>query len=282
MISQKITLFLVDGLPKGVRYATINQWSGKVTAGPRNKLNETVAIFEKAGGSCVYFLIGKSEEGGLPWVYVGESDQIASRIKQHDKTKEWWEDVIIFFSPDGSLTTTGSQYLEAICVEGLQFAGRCILQNYTKPTLRQIPQEDIDGLEYFYENIVLLLPLLGYDILVGKIREGKTGESIRLFLTRKGIEAEAFLREDGQIQVLKGSTAVSEITPSFEKHPYKPLRDNLIKIGKITKKGKYYEFIEDYIFTSSSAAAAVILGNSANGTIEWRNKDQKLLKEIFS
>lgn len=282
MISGKIILFLIDGLPKGVRSANIDQWSGKVVAGPRNKINETVALFEKTGGgSCVYFLIGKSDEGGLPLVYVGESDQIISRIKQHDKNKEWWEDVVIFFSPDGSLTTTGSQYLETICIEGLQSAGRCIVQNSTKLTLRQIPHEDISGLQYFYENIILLLPLLGYDILVGKTNEKKTGENIVLFLARKGIKAEAFLREDGQIQVLKGSTVVFETTPSFERHPYKPLRDDLIKIGKLVKKGKHFEFTNDYIFNSPSAAAAVILGNSASGQREWKDKDKKTLREIL-
>jgi len=118
--------------------------------------------------------------------------------------------------------------------------------------------------------------------LVGKTRKERIGESTMLFLTRKGIKAEAFLREDGQIQVLKGSTAVFETTPSFERHPYKPLRDDLIKIGKLIPKSKYYEFIDDYIFNSASAAAAVILGNSANGKLEWKNKDNKTLKEIFN
>ena len=272
MQSRKITLFLASGLPKGVRSASIDQWSGRSVAGPRNKLDETISLFGKSGGgSCIYFLIGKSDEGGLPTAYVGESDQISSRIKQHDKNKEWWEDIVIFFSPDGTLTTTGSKYLEAICVERLQSAGRCIVQNSTKPTARQIPYEDINGLENFYENIVLLLPLFGYDILAGKAQEKKTGKDITLYLTRKGVNAEAFLREDGQIQVLKESTAVSETTPSFERHPYKQLRDDLIKIGKLVKIGKNYKFIDDYIFNSPSAAGAVILGNSTNGQKEWRN-----------
>ncbi|MCP6726511.1 MAG: GIY-YIG nuclease family protein [Patescibacteria group bacterium] len=283
MISQKITLFLVDGLPKGIRSATIDQWNGKVVAGPRNKINETIELFEKTGGgSCIYFLIGKSNEGGLPSVYIGESDQIVSRIKQHDKNKEWWEDAVIFFSPDGSLTTTGSKYLEAICIDGLQTAGRSILQNSTKPTTRQIPYEDLNGFQHFYENIVLLLPLLGYDIFVGKIHEKKIKGSIVLFLNRKSVKAEAFLREDGQIQVLKGSTAVSKITPSFEKHPYKSLREDLIKIGKLVREKEFYEFVDDYIFNSASAAGAVILGNSTNGTIEWKNENGKTLKEILS
>lgn len=283
MRSQKITLYLSGGLPKGTRSASIDQWSGKAVAGPRNESDEVIKLFEKSGGgSCVYFLIGKSEDGGLPHAYVGESDQIAERIKHHDRKKDWWEDIIIFFAPDRSLTTVGTKYIEAVCVERLQGTGRCILENTASPSRRPIPHEDVDGLEHFFEKVVILLPLLGYDIFVGETTEPETKESSLLFLTRKGINAKGILREDGQLQVLRASTVVVEETPSFSHHPYKPLRDDLIKIGKIAKDGKTFRFVSDYTFSSPSAAAAIILGNSANGKIEWKDESGKTLKEMMN
>jgi len=41
-------------------------------------------------------------------------------------------------------------------------------------------------------------------------------------------------------------------------------------------------FEKDYLFSSPSAAAAVVMGRSANGLIEWVSKDGKPLKSIES
>ena len=39
-------------------------------------------------------------------------------------------------------------------------------------------------------------------------------------------------------------------------------------------------FTKNYLFTSASAAAAVIVGYSVNGRNTWKNKDGKSIKEI--
>ena len=39
---------------------------------------------------------------------------------------------------------------------------------------------------------------------------------------------------------------------------------------------------DDYIFSSPSAAAAIVLGRNANGLTEWKLKDGKTLKEFES
>jgi len=41
-----------------------------------------------------------------------------------------------------------------------------------------------------------------------------------------------------------------------------------------------YEFTKDYEFSSPSLAAAVVRGSSANGLVEWKNKDGQTLKAI--
>tara|TARA_B100000614_G_scaffold231288_1_gene225161 strand:+ start:449 stop:604 length:156 start_codon:yes stop_codon:yes gene_type:complete len=46
-------------------------------------------------------------------------------------------------------------------------------------------------------------------------------------------------------------------------------------------KGDYYEFSEDYIFSSCSTAAAIILGRNTNGWSKWRNKEGKSLDEVY-
>ncbi|MBV5334912.1 MAG: DUF4357 domain-containing protein, partial [Sulfuricurvum sp.] len=38
----------------------------------------------------------------------------------------------------------------------------------------------------------------------------------------------------------------------------------------------------DYLFSSPSAAAAIVMGRSANGLTEWKSKSGKSLKELES
>ena len=41
-----------------------------------------------------------------------------------------------------------------------------------------------------------------------------------------------------------------------------------------------YRFTQDYSFSSPSMAAAVVLGRSANGRIEWKDAQGRTLKEL--
>lgn len=43
---------------------------------------------------------------------------------------------------------------------------------------------------------------------------------------------------------------------------------------------RLYQFTQDYSFSSPSTAAAVVLGRSANGRIEWKAADGRTLKEL--
>ena len=60
------------------------------------------------------------------------------------------------------------------------------------------------------------------------------------------------------------------------------LRNRLIEEKVIVLKEDFYEFPDDYIFSSPSTAAAMVLGRNANGLTEWRLKDGRTLKEFES
>lgn len=51
---------------------------------------------------------------------------------------------------------------------------------------------------------------------------------------------------------------------------------------RLFNKGEYLEFPEDFIFTSPSTAASIVLGRNANGLTEWKQKGGKTLKEFES
>jgi|CXWL01.1.fsa_nt_gi hypothetical protein len=281
MNAKKITILLVDGLPKGIRRISIeHQWSGKCVCAPRNRLKDMIDLLKGLeNGSCVYFLVGDSGQQSLPMVYVGQAEKFQQRIKGHENDKDWKE-AIVFYSSDGSLTRTGIQYLESICVQKLQKAGRSFMWNGNIPKTPHISQEDACGLDAFFENIALIIPLLGYDIFVESVG-GSDTKLQHLFCNAKGIKSEGVLLNDGKIKVLKGSQAVLKNVDSFEAHPYRPLKDELIRIQRLIPNKGILIFSDDYVFDSPSAAAAVILARSSSGPATWKTKNGKTLKEIL-
>jgi hypothetical protein len=58
------------------------------------------------------------------------------------------------------------------------------------------------------------------------------------------------------------------------------MRQKLIDDGVLRQVDNTYLFVSDYIFSSPSQAAAVVLAREANGWIEWRYDDGKTLDEV--
>ena len=58
------------------------------------------------------------------------------------------------------------------------------------------------------------------------------------------------------------------------------LRQELISNGVLVMQAGLYQFTQDYTFSSPSTAAAVVLGRSANGRVEWKGEDGRTLKEL--
>ncbi|MCD6706356.1 MAG: DUF4357 domain-containing protein [Thiobacillus sp.] len=82
--------------------------------------------------------------------------------------------------------------------------------------------------------------------------------------------------------VKAGSQAVSESVPSMQLHVRGmfDLREELIGNGVLQPENGHFRFTQDYVFSSPSTAAAVVLGRSANGRIEWKNGAGKTLKAL--
>lgn len=58
------------------------------------------------------------------------------------------------------------------------------------------------------------------------------------------------------------------------------MRKELLENELIKEDNGKLIFVSDYLFSSPSAAAAVVMGRSANGLIEWKDKFGKDLKSI--
>jgi hypothetical protein len=87
------------------------------------------------------------------------------------------------------------------------------------------------------------------------------------------------LVEDGFV-VFEGSIARIEIAPSAVQS-LRPQREKLLASGVLEERAGVYVFTQDFLFTSPSTAAAIVLGRSANGWLEWKDLEGKTLDDIF-
>ena len=97
---------------------------------------------------------------------------------------------------------------------------------------------------------------------------------IEFYLTIRGANAVGY--EDGnKFLVKKGSLISPAVTPSLA-DVYREQRDKLIHDGIINNN----EFMNDYLFSTISAAACVVSGRSANGKTEWVDIDGNTYQKI--
>ena len=134
-------------------------------------------------------------------------------------------------------------------------------------------------MEEYIENIKMLVNTLGHKVFDEK-REFKPKQKQNIFLIKapRGADAQGEPTSDGFVVFKKSKaaiTTVNSITANFIK-----LREQLIEKEVIKLNGDSYEFPEDYIFSSPSTAASIVLGRNANGLTEWKLSSGKNLKEF--
>ena len=275
-----IRMFLVDGSAGGVVTLEIMNWSGHAVTAPRSKLPELLSRNELMRTG-VYFLYGPQPESGDMTVYIGEGDNVGSRIRANirDEAKDFWEKVCVFTSKDLNLTKAHVRYLESRLIEITREAGRVIPANSQNPGAVKLPEADQSDMEDFIERIRLVLPVLGMDFLRFPHTEGGIGNTDEVIFELKSpnqpIPAAAVER-DGEFIVFKGSPVSPQWSRRGRNSSYFPLHQALIEKGKIVidSNGNAF-FTTDVPFSSPSAAAAVVRGRSASGPREWRVKGTK-------
>lgn len=96
-------------------------------------------------------------------------------------------------------------------------------------------------------------------------------------LKAKECDARAAFTEEGFL-VKAGSLVRNEIVPSAKGYVVN-IRQRLISEGKLESQNGQLRFNQDHLFKTPSGAAAVVMGRTANGWIEWKRADGKTLSE---
>ncbi|KAF0201337.1 MAG: hypothetical protein FD170_2796 [Bacteroidetes bacterium] len=272
-----IKIFLIDGDPNGRMSCELSNWSGKAYKIPRINIKECTDR-EDLTSTGVYLLFGKDDEG-KDKVYIGEAESILKRLNQQLTQKDFWNEAIVFISKDENLNKAHIKYLENRLHDIAKSAKRYNVDNFIIPTQSSISESDRAEMEEFIENIKMLVNTLGHKVFDEK-REFKPKRKQETFYINaaRGADGQGEPSSDGFV-VFRNSkaaaTIVNSMTPSFI-----TFRQKLIDEGVLVYKGEYFEFSDDYIFSSPSTAAVIVMGRNANGLTEWKTKHGKTLKEF--
>lgn len=277
---RSLELFFIDGKPDGMLTAVVPfQWTGHVLMTSRNQISEALKRKEtKRTG--VYILLGENDDG--PLAYIGEGEDISDRIKSHAQNKDWWTSAVLITSSDNDLNKAHVKYLESRLVETARDVNKIALENGNTPPCPSLTESAEANMEGFLENVLLVLPALRIDCFIKSTRPQlqsapSTGDSddvliFELKTPKHKIEATAKL-EGGEFVVQKGSkTRTHWVGDNSKKSSYGKLFAELVQQGVLVEEGDFRVFAENYAFSSTSAAGAVINGRSTAGPIKWKLK----------
>ena len=214
-------------------------------------------------------------------LYVGEGDPIRPRLESHSAQKDFWTRAIGFTTATaGQLNKAHVQFLEARLIALAKAAKRLPLDNANQPSEPSLSEADRADMEVFLDHMLGMLPVLGVHAFEQAAKQPVV-QAAQLSCKGKGAVAMGFEGTQGFV-VLAGSQAVVESAPSMEQHVRRmyDIRQELIANGVLALEGSFYRFTQDYAFSSPSTAAAVVLGRSANGRIEWKDAQGRTLKAL--
>ena len=261
---------------------------------PRHK----VSTF-KSDYVAVYLLIGSDEEQG-DLIYVGETEEAAIRLLNHDKKKEFWDYAYFFFSNTHNLNKADVKFLEAKIYQAIKEAGRYKLENASNPKeshvhdIRQSELMDMfNTIEFILGGAFNLFPFKKVDL---QLEVNQTKEKINylkqqlyeleketFYMTQKGADAKGYLLGEGKkFVVLKDSktASIEKAANSFKEISAATNLERLKKQGVLQEVDGYYQFNEAYIFNSPSGASDLIYLGATNGWKEWKNKEGESLEKL--
>lgn len=274
-----LRIFVADGDPDGLRLVERSNWIGKAVVFPRALLPAIKKRdeFQQTG---VYLLLGPREDGEGEKLYIGEGDPVRDRLESHYAKKDFWTRAVFFVAGQGQLNKAHVQFLESRLIQLAKAARRITLDNGNQPAEPTLSEADRADMRVFLDNMLGMLPVLGIHAFETASAAAAVKKNALLTCKGKGVVASGYEATQGFV-VKTGSQTTKETVPSMlHIRGIYELRQELIDSGVLQVEGSCYLFTQDCVFSSPSTAAAVILGRSANGRIEWKDSQGRTLKEL--
>ncbi|MEO2000942.1 MAG: GIY-YIG nuclease family protein, partial [Pirellulales bacterium] len=106
-----IQIYLPTGEPRGIRIAEMTTRTVQTMLVPQNQL-KTAKTRPELDQIAVYFLFGESEEQARPICYIGQTEDLRSRLDSHSNTKDFWNIAVLAISKTQAFTPAHIRWLE--------------------------------------------------------------------------------------------------------------------------------------------------------------------------
>lgn len=272
-ISKKLEMIYYNGQPDGIRSIRRHLSTMTTYVIPRPLLSEAKKLngINRPG---IYYLISENDDNKIAQIYIGQTRNGVSRLDDHNRSKDFWNKAIMFLADSKTFSLDMISGLEAFAIGKAIDAKRYKVENTVNPKY-EIDEYDLPLIEEVYEEIKFIMATQGYKMENSK---AMLNEANILHTTRNGVHA--FGVYDGEkFEVLEGS----EIDMSRKCHSERieKQRQTAIQNGDIVCRDSKYILNVSVPFTAPSSAAMFVLGGSTNGWVEWKNKEGKILDELF-
>ena len=239
------------GDPNGRWQCNLSNWNGTAYKIPRQMVKYCTDKPDLRNVCGVYFLFGHDLEQDKPLVYVGETEDILTRLKQHLDGKDYWNEVIVLISKE--INKAHMKYLENLFYSTAVSAGRYIIMNSSTPRKSKLSEAEEAVMEEFIYNAKIIVNTLGHKAFE-TLRQAATVDELGIWSSdvmyyiiskSKNVQASGMPSSDGFV-VFHGSSVSSTETKSLSQGTRK-FRARLIQEKKIIGQ----IFVEDVLFTSS-------------------------------
>lgn len=293
--SQNINIYLADGNPDGIRkiYRSSNSNINLFDI-PRGELARFCKMKEAADMG-IYLLFGRDQR------YIGQNNDLGTRLKQHDKSKPFWQRAFAVVLKPDFRTLDHLYYLEKTAIEKARSAGRFALENATAGSSHHHLHDSIrSDCENIFDEIETLLAVInrnffepspaeyqdnsGEKKITGLQEEAEAKTSSLFYCRGKNADAVGYMM--GKQFILKQGSLISREVQSKMVHKYPgyiKLRETWLKDGKMKlHNDSQYVLLEDCALPSASAASHIVLGkNTSSGRFVWKNEIGKTLGDAI-
>lgn len=277
---KSLKIFMMDGDVAGRWVCTLAGRTTKAYRIPR-ALYKKCNDIEDLKRPAVYLLFGDEDDSGRPVVYVGETEDAFTRLKDHEDKKDYWSEAVVFVSQDDHFNKAHVKYLEGRLYEIALQVDRYTVMNTQKPTSASIAIDEQAEMEDFIDNVSVLTFGMGHKVFEPLIKKESGVEDISdkevfsIKTKNNTVDAKMVRTVEGYV-VLKGSKireSDTKSTPSWAKKKRAQLvADGTIKDGIFTR---------NELFSSPSGASDLVTGNSTSGNKMWKTENGTTLGEIL-
>jgi hypothetical protein len=272
-----IQIYLPQGTSQGQRIAEITSRTVQAIQVPRAGLAFAGTRTEtKSVG--VYLLLSQDDVDESR-VYVGEAEDCYKRLIQHSTSKEFWNTAIVFVSQKQQFTKSHVKYLEWFCIKSIENAGRMKLINSVMPSEPYVQEPVVADLHDCFETIRILTSILGYPVFEYLRKNRSVADGNRVFINAKNAKAEGEYTTEGFV-LFKGALCNPTVSKAITSSSLKR-RNSLKENGVLEVQDGDLILVKDHLFSSPSAAGALVLGRETNGWTTWKFSTGKTLDEVI-